>query len=73
MYKYGSVEPKRYSVDFSINLSFHLDYLVINFSTYSIYVYKEDLALNNLQKLICDKTQPNQIDLEWQYLINSYC
>ena len=24
----GSVEPKRYSVDFSINLSFHLDYLV---------------------------------------------
>ena len=30
----GSVEPKRYSVDFSINLSFNLDYLVINFSTY---------------------------------------
>ena len=30
----GSVEPKRYSVDFSISLSFHLDYLVINFSTY---------------------------------------
>ena len=29
----GSVEPKRYCVDFSINLSFHLDYLVINFST----------------------------------------
>ena len=29
----GSVEPKRYSVDFSINLSFHLDYLVINFYT----------------------------------------
>ena len=27
----GSVEPKRYSVDFSINLSFHLNYLVINF------------------------------------------
>ena len=35
----GSVEPKRYSVDFSINLSFHLDYLVINFSTYVIYIY----------------------------------
>ena len=32
----GSVEPKRYSVDFSINLSFHLDYLVINFSTWYI-------------------------------------
>ena len=30
----GSVESKRYSVDFSINLSFHLDYLVINFSLY---------------------------------------
>ena len=26
-----------------------------------IYMYKEDLALNNLQWLICDKTQPNQI------------
>ena len=30
----GSVEPKRYSVDFLINLSFHLDYLVINFYIY---------------------------------------
>ena len=30
----GSVEPKHFSVDFLINLSFHLDYLVINFSTY---------------------------------------
>ena len=28
----GSVEPKRYSVDFLINLSLHLDYLVIRFS-----------------------------------------
>ena len=26
-----------------------------------IYMYKEDLALNNLQWLICHKTQPNQI------------
>ena len=25
-----------------------------------IYMYKEDLALNNLQWLICHKTQPNQ-------------
>ena len=24
-------------------------------------MYKEDLALNNLQGLICHKTQPNQI------------
>ena len=30
----GSVELKHCSVDFSINFSFHLDYLVINFSTY---------------------------------------
>ena len=28
---------------------------------YFIYVYKKDLALNNLQWLICHKTKPNQI------------
>ena len=28
---------------------------------YLIYMYKEDLALNNQQWLICHKTQPNQI------------
>ena len=28
---------------------------------HSIYMYKQDLALNNLQWLICHKTQPNQI------------
>ena len=28
----GSVEPKRYCVDFSINLSVHLDCLVVPFS-----------------------------------------
>ena len=28
---------------------------------YLIYMYKEDLALNNLQWLICHKTQLNQI------------
>ena len=27
----------------------------------TMYMYKEDLALNNLQWLICHKTQPNQI------------
>ena len=27
---------------------------------YLIYMYKVDLALNNLQGLICHKTQPNQ-------------
>ena len=25
-----------------------------------MYMYKEDLALNNLQWLICHKTEPNQ-------------
>ena len=30
-------------------------------------MYKEDLALNNLQWLICHKTQPNQI-LYIQYM-----
>ena len=28
---------------------------------YLIYMYKEDLVLNNLQWLICHKTQPKQI------------
>ena len=28
---------------------------------YLIYMYKEDLALKNLQWLICQKTQPIQI------------
>ena len=26
-----------------------------------VFIYKEDLALNNLQWLMCHKTQPNQI------------
>ena len=28
---------------------------------YLIYIYEKDLALNNLQWLICHKSQPNQI------------
>ena len=28
---------------------------------YLIYMYKDDLVLNNQQLLICHKTQPNQI------------
>ena len=28
---------------------------------YLIYMYKQDLVLNNLQWLICHKTKPNQI------------
>ena len=35
---------------------------------YLIYIFKEDLALNNLQWLICHKTQLNQIT----YLIYMY-
>ena len=31
-----------------------------NSSLFNIYVYKEDLALNNLQWLICHKTRPIQ-------------
>ena len=28
---------------------------------YLIYMYKKDLVLSHLQRLICHKTQPNQI------------
>ena len=30
-------------------------------------MYKEDLALNNLQLLICHKTEPNHIYLRYMY------
>ena len=33
-----------------------------------VHVYKQDLALNNLQGLICYKTQPNQTKL---FLLNN--
>ena len=36
---------------------------------YSIYTYKQDLALNNRQWLICHKTQPNQIIYIWYICI----
>ena len=36
---------------------------------YSIFMYKKDLALNNLQLLICHKTQPNQTK---SYIFNIY-
>ena len=39
---------------------------------YLIYMYKEDLALNNLQGLICHKTQPNQSYSYTQQLQYSY-
>ena len=28
---------------------------------YLIYIYKKDLALNDLQRLLCHKTKPNQM------------
>ena len=31
------------------------------FKSYLVYMYKQDLALNNLYCLICHKTKPNQI------------
>ena len=34
---------------------------------YLIYMYKEDLALNNLQWLIYHKTEPNHIYLIYMY------
>ena len=34
------------------------------FRIYLIYKYEKDLALNNLQCLICPKTKPNQT---WNY------
>ena len=37
---------------------------------YNIYMYKQDLALNNLQGLVCHKTQTNQQTLrEWVRLL----
>ena len=34
---------------------------------YLIYMYKEHLALNNLQGLICPKTKPNRLYLIYMY------
>ena len=34
---------------------------------YSIYMYKEDLVLNNQQWLICHKTKPNPLYLIYMY------
>ena len=38
-----------------------LTYKLFIYKSYMLDMYKEDLALNNLQWLICHKTQPNQI------------
>ena len=39
------------------------------YKTYILYVYKEKLALNNLQWLICHKNQPNWTK---SYIFNMY-
>ena len=36
-------------------------YLQNMFTNHIQYMYKKDLALNDLQRLICHKTKPNQI------------
>ena len=38
-------------------------------NVYLIYMYKEDFALNELQRLLYHKVQPNQIKL---YIFNIY-
>ena len=35
-------------------------------------MYKEDLALNNLQRLICHKTKPNQIDVGGEKEVHAF-
>ena len=42
----------------SLGLSKNVIYKIF---LYLIYMYEEELALNNLQWLRCHKTQPNQI------------
>ena len=32
---------------------------------YSMYMYKKDLVLNNLQWLICHKTKPNRVPVKY--------
>ena len=39
----------------------NVNYKLFVYKSYLIYMYKEDLALNNLQGLICHKTNQNQI------------
>ena len=45
----------------SLGLFKNIDNKVCLEIIYLIYMYKEDMALSNLQGLICQKTQPNQI------------
>ena len=40
---------------------------------YSIYMYKENLALNNPQSFICHKTQPNQTNVKIIRMIENFC
>ena len=38
-------------------------YKLLIYKSHMYNIYKQDLALNNLQELICLKTQPNQIKI----------
>ena len=38
----------------------NVTYKLFAYKSYMIYIYQDDLALNNLQGLIWHKTQPNQ-------------
>ena len=40
---------------------FFIEHVSLYYTAFSTHMYTEDLALNNLQWLICHKTQPNQI------------
>ena len=45
-----------------------LNWIVWN---WTVYLYKMDLALNNLERLICHKTQTNKQDLSLYFCDNS--
>ena len=52
---YCNIEILENILQMSLTKCVHKSYI------YLIYLYKEDLALNDLQWLICHKTKPNQI------------
>ena len=47
----------------SSNLFKNIIYKLFFYKSYLIYMYKKDLALNSLQRMICHKTQPTDQDL----------
>ena len=78
----GSVEPKLYRVNFTINLSFHLDYLVINFSWYAclcvckaIDLTTQTMLTGQPRLLVSNKIFPAQIqnkfiEINWTWLFS---